>query len=103
LASVENLVPVLVPVTTPYRWKTLTQKRFGLEARVGIGPAHVALTKPCLTAWRSHHQTIFRAMNALRVSTSSILSCPTSNSKYMLNASKQHQSLTACLMLAKDI
>ena len=36
LASVENLVPVLVPVTASYRGKTLTQKRFGLEARVGI-------------------------------------------------------------------
>ena len=29
--------PVLVPVAAPCRGKTLTQKRFGLEARVGIG------------------------------------------------------------------
>jgi len=37
LASVEILVPVLVPIAAPCRGKTLTQKRFSLEARVGIG------------------------------------------------------------------
>ena len=36
LASVENLVPVLVPVSAPCRGKTLTQKRFDLVPVVGL-------------------------------------------------------------------
>jgi hypothetical protein len=35
-SSVEKLVPVLVPVPAPSCGKTLTHKRFSLEARVGI-------------------------------------------------------------------
>ena len=37
LASAGKVVPVLMPVVASCRGKTLTQKRLGLEARVGIG------------------------------------------------------------------
>ena len=37
LVSAGHLVPVLMPVLASCRGKTLTQKRFDLEARVGIG------------------------------------------------------------------
>jgi hypothetical protein len=35
----------------PCRGKTLTQKRFDLEARVGIEPTNEAFAEPCLTTW----------------------------------------------------
>ena len=55
LAPVPNLVPVSVPVMGLCCGKTLTQKRFGLEARVGIEPTNAAFAEPCLTTWLPRH------------------------------------------------
>ena len=54
-APVPNLVPVSVPVVGLCCGKTLTQKRFDLEARVGIEPTNAAFAEPCLTTWLPRH------------------------------------------------
>jgi len=56
LASAGDLVPVLMPVVASCRGKALAQKRFSLEARVGIERGHWIFSKSTTPQLPPHHQ-----------------------------------------------